>query len=354
MTAASPLQLPGLLATSVVMGAIVVAVYLVRAMGRRWRRHRRREARSLVRSLRGYLRGQVPTARLTRAADGLESDRFWATLERLPLLRDRRTWRLLSDALDKSRHARAERRRLRDESPWRRELAARRLGLLPSRPTRRALRRALVRGPELVTLAAGVALARDRDFATLRWLLTHPRAVERRTRSALAALFGAFGRRGLPELAAALERGLPDGTVQLAVIDALGRGRYRGARDRIERLLAAGGLEQRVAAARSLGAMLANEAATSLLAALRDEAWQVRAQAARALGRVRALVAIQALSNRLTDPSWWVRRHAAYALGDMGTEGQRALRHVTETSPDPYARDMAREVLERGVRLDVA
>ena len=90
-----------------------------------------------------------------------------------------------------------------------------------------------------------------------------------------------------------------------------------------------------MAAARSLGAMRAVEASTSLLAALRDEAWPVRAQAARALGRVRAMIAIQALSNRLTDPSWWVRRHAAYALGEMGVEGQNTLRQVAETSPDP-------------------
>jgi HEAT repeat protein len=307
----------------------------------------------LIRLLRGHLRGQVPTKTLCRAANALESDRFWATIERLPL-RDRQARRLLSEALDRSRHVRAERRRLRDESPWRRELAARRLGLLHSRATRRALRRTLVRGPELVTLAAGVALAHHRDRATLRWLLAHPRAIARRNRSALVALFGAFGRGGLPELAAALERGIPASTVELAVVDTLGRGGYRGARDGIERLLISGGLEQRVAAARSLGAMQAVEASTSLLGALRDEAWPVRAQAARALGRVRATIAIHALSNRLTDPSWWVRRHAAYALGEMGVEGQNALRQIAETSPDPYARDMAREVLEGGVRLDVA
>src|SRR5262245_43049512 len=191
MTPASSLQLPAFLAVSVVTGAIVVALYLVRAMGRRWRRHRRREARSLIRSLRGFLHGEVRAEALTRAANGLEPDRFWGTLERLPLARDRQTRRLLSEALELCRHVRAERRRLRDESPWRRELAARRLGLLHSRQTRRALRRALVRGPELVTLAAGIALARDRDLATLRWLLVHPRTIARRQRAALVALFAA-------------------------------------------------------------------------------------------------------------------------------------------------------------------
>jgi HEAT repeat protein len=344
-----PLQLPGALAIAVMMGAVVVALYLVRAMGRRWRRHRRREARSLIRLLRGHLRGQVPTKTLARAANALESARFWATIEQLPL-RDRRARRLLSEALDRSRHVRAERQRLRDESPWRRELAARRLGLLYSRATRRALRRALVHGPELVTLAAGVALARHRDRRALRWLLAPPRTIARRQRSALVALFGAFGRRGLPELAAALERGVSASTVELAMVDALGRGGYAP----LDPIVGVARGEQRVAAARSLGAMRAVEASTSLLAALRDEAWPVRAQAARALGRVRAMIAIQALSNRLTDPSWWVRRHAAYALGEMGVEGQNTLRQVAETSPDPYARDMAREVLEGGVRLDVA
>jgi len=73
----------------------------------------------------------------------------------------------------------------------------------------------------------------------------------------------------------------------------------------------------------------------------------VRAQAAWALGRTRSGLAILALPARLTDPAWWVRRHAAYALREFGREGRRELERIAHGSSDPYARDMAREVLDR-------
>src|SRR5262249_45902178 len=124
-----------------------------------------------------------------------------------------------------------------------------------------------------------------------------------------------------------------------------GLGGYTQAREQVEPRLTAGDMDLRAAAARSLGLMQAIECATSLIAALRDDSWQVRAQAARALGRTRAPLAIHALAARLTDPSWWVRHHAAYALRDLGEDGQEALRQVIASSSDPYARDMAHEAL---------
>ena len=179
------------------MGAVAVALYLVRAMGRRWRRHRRREARSLIRLLRGHLRGQVPTETLARAANALESARFWATIEQLPL-RDRRARRPFpkpsTAAVTCGRSASACETSPRGAASWPRDGS----DSCTRGPRGARARRALVHGPELVTLAAGVALARHRDRRALRWLLAHPRTIARRQRSALVALFGAFGRRGLP------------------------------------------------------------------------------------------------------------------------------------------------------------
>jgi HEAT repeat protein len=146
-------------------------------------------------------------------------------------------------------------------------------------------------------------------------------------------------------MARALTRGIHNPRLEMAVVDALGLAAYGEAREAIEGRLVAGDLDLRAAAARALGQMQAVECATSLIAALRDPAWQVRAQGARALGRIRAPLAIHALAARLTDPSWWVRHHAAYALRDLGEDGQAALRHVIADSPDPYARDMAHEAL---------
>jgi hypothetical protein len=184
----------------------------------------------------------------------------------------------------------------------------------------------------------------------LRWLLAHPGALAHRHRNALVALLRAFGRPGLPILAQALMRGGMRARLELAVVDVLGMGDYRDAHALLERRLETGDVDLRAAAARALGATQAVECATSLMAALKDAAWPVRAQAARALGRVRAPLATQPLAARLTDSSWWVRHHAAYALMELGEDGQSALRRIVDTSPDAYARDMAREALDGGIK----
>jgi HEAT repeat protein len=346
--------LPAPLAGVVVLMTMFATLSVARALARRRRRHDREEGRSLLRLMRGTLHDEPWTHRMTRAAARADAGTFWASIERLALSRDRAGLRRLATLFERNPHVLAERRRLYDDSPWRRELAARRIGLLPSKSTRHALRFALRRGPETVSMAAAHGLARAGDGAALRWLLAHPEILARRSRRALAGVLAAFRRRGLADIAAAFDRGIAHPTLELAAIDVLGQGGYRGARDGMEQRLADGTLDQRVASARALGLLQAVECSTSLLTAMRDEAWQVRAQAARALGRVRATIAIPALAARLTDPSWWVRRHAAYALGELGYDGQEALRRIVQTSPDPYARDMAREVLEGGVRLDVA
>lgn len=84
-----------------------------------------------------------------------------------------------------------------------------------------------------------------------------------------------------------------------------------------------------------------------LVALAQDEAWEVRAQAVRAMSRLRdsdecsaALVAASA------DRSWWVRQNAAHALGQQGRRGVGSLLTILNESPDIYARDAARQVLE--------
>jgi HEAT repeat protein len=332
-------------AVAIVLAAIGLTSYGVRAHGRRLRRHQRNRHRALARTFRRFLDGEDSAPRIARAADAADEGSYWTALEALSLKLRRSHWLRLSQALARSRHAAAERRALVDDSPWRRSLAARRLSLLRSRASWRALRRALTRGPEMVTFAAATALARYHDRGALRWILSHESALAHRHRNALVALFRAFGRAGLPVMARALARGLHDSRVELAVVDALGLGGHGPAREPLEQRLADGDLDMRAAAARALGLLQAVECATSLIAGLRDEAWQVRAQAARALGRVRAPIAVPALAARLTDASWWVRHHAAYALAEMGEDGQVALRSVVASSPDPYARDMAHEAM---------
>lgn len=345
------LEIPVPMAVSIVLACIAIGMYAVRAHQRRARREDRRRLRRFARHMVQHLDGHFGAAELRREASQCGEGEFWFALERLSVRLRRREWIRLSGTLERNAYVAAERRALRDDSLWRRVLAARRLALLVSLPSRRALRRALVRGPEMVSFACAQTLARYHDVAALEWLLEHPTWLAHRPHVPLVALLRAFGRPGAQVLTAALEQGVDHPRVERAAVEALGfLGEHR-ARGAIERRLSSPSVDLRATAARALGRLEAVESGTALLHALRDDAWQVRAQAAQALGRARIPIAVHALAERLTDRSWWVRHHAAYALGRLGYEGQQKLRAIESGSPDPYARDMAREVLEGGPRF---
>jgi len=340
-----PSSLPhaGALSALVITTAAVAAVWALRALQRRERRRDRRRVADFAQAVRAFLEQRLDADELTAQAETAEPSVFWTTIEEL--VSRGAGWLRLSRALAGGPHLEEERRALREESPWRRELAARRMGLLFSTASRRALRAAMTDGPELVTAAAAAALARYRDRRALAWVLDNPHAVGRRPHRQRVGLLCAFGHGGLPALTAALERGTGDAAMDRAIIEALGLARHHAARRAVERRLREGDVEQRIAAARALGRMEATDCATSLVGALQDQAWAVRAQAAHALGHMRAEIALLALPTRLTDPAWWVRHHAAHALREFGTEGRRELERIAAHSPDRYARDMAREVL---------
>lgn len=349
-----PSLIPTLVAAGFVGLTVAGAFLLVRFEERRSRRATRDRARSFARALQAFFAGALRAADLRHEARGIEPAVFWGALESLSLEVDRRRRHALGAALAGNSHTRLERRALRHDSPWRRELAARRLALIEEPESRRALRAALARGPEVVTLAAAMALGRYRDARGLRWLIAHPASLARRDPRARVAALRGFGRGGLPVLAEALERGVAEAGFERAIIETLALGGHAAAVPAIERRLASPEVELRAAAARALGRLRAGAAAGALIATLGDRDWAVRAVAAWALGQVRAPAAVEPLVARLTDRAWWVRRHAAYALWEIGEAGRVALRQVAESSPDPYARDIARESLGSGESLDAA
>jgi len=343
------------LIVATILISITATVLLYRALERRARLRAVRMQRTLLRALRDFVNGTLPAAALRRAVAAADATTAWSAIEVVTLPLGRERWLRLSRALEHHRHARAERRALRDDSPARRELAARRLGLLRAPASLRVLRRALVRGPEPVTAAAARALARQRDARALAWLLRRPAALGRRTPAELTRLLRTFGRGARPALIAALEQGrLGAGRLARAAIETLGLARDRTACAALERCLGSRDVEARVAAARALGRIAAPESVAALLAALEDETWPVRAQSARALGLLGAPEATHPLARRLTDPSWWVRRHAAHALLALGESGRLELREAARGAADRYARDMARAVLERQRRRESA
>jgi HEAT repeat protein len=242
-------------------------------------------------------------------------------IETLAVELEPRELRHLSSAISHINHDRRERAALRDDSPWRRELAARRLGYIYSRSSRRSLRDALEQGPEFVAYAAARSLARQRDRRALLWILDHPSYFASRPPRARTALLRAFGPSATPVLAQRLLDGIDHPEFERSVIERLGAARHRPAAPTILRRLDHPSIDVRVAAARALGRMGVIEAAPSLQRTLCDPAWEVRAQAARALGLLEDLSAIPALTARLDDPEWWVRHHAERSLAALRPQG---------------------------------
>jgi HEAT repeat protein len=344
MTPPVSISTAGLLG-ALVFGAFVAgAVLLARIAQRRERRERRAGALALRRALRDVARGRLEPRALAQFTGAANREAFWSAIEA-----SSRTSRLpaaIARTLSHTEHVDDERRALRDDSPWRRELAARRLGLVRSKRTRSSLRRAMVRGPEFVTRAAALSLAQHRDLAALRWLLAHPELMRTRTPRARASLLRAFGRGANATLIAALEAGGGGAALERAMLDALDAPAAPHVVATLCRRLTHHDSEVRTAAARALGRTGDRSAASALVAALTDPEWPVRAQAARALGRIGDAGCAPALAACLTDRAWWVRRHAAYALAALGDQGRTELERVAAGSPDRYAREMAIEALE--------
>lgn len=370
-------MLPLIPALTCMLAGMAFAWLVARHLHRRSRAAARRSAKQFAHAVRAYVESDagaepraVARAALSDTAQALDAATFWTALESLdPPLRRRRLGaalrgprgRELGRLLARLPHVAEERHALQGDSPWRRELAARRLGLVPAPATRRALWRLLESDVEAERVAAIRALARHRFGRALEWMLAHPPAFVRRSPKARAGLLLGFGRGALTPLARALERGTGDAAMDRAAIECVGvlgartarcaadpgrRAHARDARFAIERRLSSADFETRVAAARALGRLEAEDCSKSLLGSLADPEWQVRALAAWSLGRMRASIGLIALPARLTDPAWWVRRHAAWALSRLGEDGREELRRIAGGSPDPYARDMAREALE--------
>ncbi|MCC6348858.1 MAG: HEAT repeat domain-containing protein [Candidatus Eisenbacteria bacterium] len=350
-------ELPAGLPPHLALGALVLACaiallfLLARAARRGAAREHRGRAAELVRLLTGVLAGNVPARELRAAARDSQSEPFWGAVEATAGSLRPRERRVLAHALTRSRHLVVERDVLRrEDSPARRELAARRLGLLPAKRSRRLLRRLLAKGPEPMRLAAARALAAHRDLASLTWLLTHPDSLATRPARTISGLLRSFGPRGRALLVVALERRDLPLSLEVGLVDALGLTRCRSARGAIEVRLGSERLDARVAAARALGRLGMGESIPALMLSLADADWPVRAQSAWALGRLGATPAVERLTEQVTDRAWWARRHAAYALAALGPEGRDALCEIVARSPDPFAREMAREALDNGGR----
>lgn len=317
-----------------------------------WHRRERalaRDAERLSLSFARLLTGGVTADSLRAQASAARPEVFWRALELFSDNIAGEELERVSAQLKALAHIAREQKRLTSRSSWRRALAARHLGLLEDPGQRRALRDAMVAGPPMVTLTAALALARLDDAPSLSWLLSHPDRLPGLSRHQLLALLKRFGPIAIPPLRRVLSGPPREEPMFLAAIEAVGILEDETTRPRLEAIMQRGGLEARIACARSLGVLGTPESAPALYLALGDRDWQVRAQAAKSLGELgdaATKIALHGLVARTRDASWWVRRHSAFALGRLGRAGELALQGVAANDTDPYARDAAREVIE--------
>ena len=336
----------GLAGLCVLTVVLALGLLLLHRWSSRRESRRARESHELALEFARLLTGRLDAEALRPIAARARPEVFWAALEIFADSVAGDEWTSLSEALGGLDHVAREGRRLLKGRTWARSLAARHLGMLDAPANREPLRRAMAAGPSTVTLMAAVALARIHDHAALVWLLDHAEKLAPLSRHQLVALIKRFGPESLPTLRFGLAAADFHQLSGLAAVDVLGLWRDAESREALEALLAEGGIEARIAAARALGNLAVPESAGPLCAALRDPVWQVRAQAARALGGNGGAAAITALVPCLGDVSWWVRRNAAYAMGRMGAAGAAQLRAIAALSRDPYARGAAGEVLQ--------
>lgn len=104
--------------------------------------------------------------------------------------------------------------------------------------------------------------------------------------------------------------------------------------------------EVRLNSARTLGHIGSPVVIKPLLQRLQDPVWEVRSIAVKALGYLGYPLAIPVINQALEDTAWWVRYNAAEALFRLGEAGISVLKHAMAVSPDRFARDISRQILE--------
>jgi HEAT repeat protein len=305
-----------------------------------------RKASALALEFARFLQNDARRGELRTHAAAASREVLWGALDAFSNNIEGEEWRVLSRELADLPGVTREIGMLGHRAAWRRALAARHLGLIHAYDSIPRLRHAMEGGPTSVTLAAALALARLEHLPALEWLLEHSTATSDCGRYQLVALLKRFGTGGNTALRHALFAETIETPIQLAAIELLGLRRDLHARRRLEDLLLAESVETRIAVTRALGRIGAARSLPALQDALGDPAWQVRAQASRALGELNVKFSAPRLAPLLRDPSWWVRRNSAYALADLGRAGRATLARLAREDTDPFARDMAREVLQ--------
>lgn len=201
-----------------------------------------------------------------------------------------------------------------------------------ARIARRALARTLGR----------IVLPDTRLQATFAEAIDDPRVTE----GEVAELLMLLQNHAEPVLAWMLD---PDSDAPMrgAALDVVGSENKLDLADRLEPWLRSPQQELQAAALRAVAALEYAPPGTrdEILDALESPARFVRTQACKACIALPWLEVREPIVSALGDREWWVRRAAAQTLARFGAPGRAALATAAESHADPYARDMAEQVL---------
>lgn len=240
------------------------------------------------------------------------------------------------------------------EIPWRRAMAAQRLGRMRSTRAIPALLRALEDKFRDVRQNAMQALGQMRDPQALDILVSklgeaiyHNKNFSRRV---LMTALISYGEIAVPLLIRKLSD--PFDAVRGLAAEILGEIPNPQALPALIKSMEDPSPEVRARAAYALGRIGQPLAVRHLIAALSDPFWYVRLQAARSLGRLASPRAIYDLWLRLTDPHAQVRLAAAESLVLIGPPALQALTSQLLYTADRYAREQVSEVLQQSGLID--
>lgn len=129
-------------------------------------------------------------------------------------------------------------------------------------------------------------------------------------------------------------------------IETIGKRKAVKALPIIELYLDSDDVEIRIKALKAIGDIGLTTQEDKILTLMYSDNWIEKVMAIRIVKNSSLQRAIPTLEKLLTNSNWWIRLRAAEALYSFGTIGIERLEQIREKHDDPYARDMAKKVLQ--------